>query len=169
MSETEEQKPVPEEPIEESVAETPQQETAEGDSQEDSLLIDLKRVSAEYANYRKRVERDRELIMDISVEGVVKDLLPILDDIDRARAADDVSEGSAVDIIFQKLEEAIQNRSVVKFGKPGDEFDPKLHEALTQVPTEGVTQPVLLEVILPGYLRGERLIRAASVVVAVQK
>lgn len=170
MSETEEQQPAADEPIEEELMEeTPQEETPEGDSLADSLLNDLKRVSAEYANYRKRVERDRELTIDLAVEGVLGDFLPILDDIDRARAAEDVVEGSAVAIIFQKLEEIIKDRGVEKFGVAGDSFDPKLHEALTQVPTDGVTEPVLLDVILPGYLRGERLIRAARVVVAVQK
>ncbi|MBX3312107.1 MAG: nucleotide exchange factor GrpE [Microbacteriaceae bacterium] len=169
MSETEEQQAAPDEPIEELVEETPQEETPEGGSLADSLLNDLKRVSAEYANYRKRVERDREITIDFAVDGTIRDLLPILDDIDRARAAEDVVEGSAVAIIFQKLEEVIRDRGVEKFGVPGDEFDPKLHEALTQVPTEGVTEPILLDVILPGYLRGERLIRAARVVVAVEK
>jgi molecular chaperone GrpE len=169
MSETEEQQAAPDEPIEELVEETPQEETPEGDSLADSLLNDLKRVSAEYANYRKRVERDREITIDFAVDGAIRDLLPILDDIDRARAAEDVVEGSAVAIIFQKLEEVIRDRGVEKFGVSGDEFDPKLHEALTQVPTEGVTEPILLDVILPGYLRGERLIRAARVVVAVEK
>jgi molecular chaperone GrpE len=130
------------------------------------ILGDLKRVQAEFANYRKRVERDREATRDANVAEVVKALLPVLDDLALAETHGDLAEGPMV-VIAQKFRASLEKFGLVTIGEKGDVFDPNLHEALVQLPTPDVTVNTVADVIAPGYKIGERLLRPAKVAVSV--
>jgi molecular chaperone GrpE len=130
------------------------------------ILGDLKRVQAEFANYRKRVERDREATRELNIAEVVKALLPVLDDLSLAEAHGDLTEGPMV-VIVQKLRSGLDKFGLTSVGAKGDVFDPNLHEALVQLPTPDVTVNTVADVIAPGYKIGERLLRPAKVAVAV--
>jgi molecular chaperone GrpE len=130
----------------------------------DERLKDLQRVSAEYANYRKRVERDRGLVAEQSVGSVILALLPILDDIDRAREHGDVTGPFAA--VADQLGTALGKFGLIGFGEKGDSFDPTRHEAVAHETSADVTEPTCVSVMRRGYLLGERLLRAALVAVA---
>jgi molecular chaperone GrpE len=145
--------------------ETPAESTTAAD-QESELLTDLKRVQAEFVNYRKRVDRDRETGRELAIAEVVKSLLPVLDDLDRAEAHGDLSDGPMV-VIAQKLRGSLEKFGLTSVGEKGDVFDPHLHEALVQLPTADVTVNTVADVVARGYLLGERLLRPAKVAVSV--
>ncbi|HEY0258938.1 MAG TPA: nucleotide exchange factor GrpE [Lacisediminihabitans sp.] len=130
------------------------------------ILGDLKRVQAEFANYRKRVERDREANRELNIAEVVKALLPVLDDLALAEAHGDLAEGP-MSVIAQKLRASLEKFGLTPIGAKGDVFDPHLHEALVQLPTPDVTVNTVADVVAPGYLLGERLLRPAKVAVSV--
>ncbi|MCU1514833.1 MAG: nucleotide exchange factor GrpE [Microbacteriaceae bacterium] len=130
------------------------------------ILGDLKRVQAEFANYRKRVERDREATRELNIAEVVKALLPVLDDLALAEAHGDLADGPMA-VIAQKLRSGLEKFGLTQVGAKGDIFDPNLHEALVQLPTPGITVNTVADVVAPGYLLGERLLRPAKVAVAV--
>jgi molecular chaperone GrpE len=141
---------------------------AEEDSMAATLLADLQRLQAEYVNYKKRVDRDRELIRTNAVSSVVESLLPVLDDIYLAREAGDLDAGPFA-AIAEKLEDILERHGIVRVGKVGDEFDPNVHEAMMHVEAEvpeGATTTTVVQVFQPGYRNGERLVRAARVSVA---
>ena len=127
------------------------------------LTNDIKRVQAEYANYRKRVERDRVAVREMATAQVVGDLLPILDDVGRAREHDELNGG--LKAVGESLEALVGKLGLEKYGEKDDEFDPNLHEALTLVPVPGITAQTVIEVFQPGYRIGERILRPARVVV----
>jgi molecular chaperone GrpE len=128
------------------------------------LTDDLKRLSAEYANYRRRVERDREA-MTVNAAGVVlSGLLPVLDDIERARSHGDL-EGS-FKAVGEAVEKVVATLGLTSYGEPGEPFDPNVHEALVSQPSAEVTEPSVAEVYARGYRLGDRVLRAAQVVVA---
>lgn len=129
-------------------------------------LADLQRLQAEYVNYRKRVERDREANRIQTVADVVASLLPVLDDLDRAEAHGDLEEGSPFALIAQKLRATLERTGLERVGAKDDEFDPNLHEAIAQMPSD-VEVMTVLDVHLVGYRIGEKLVRAAQVAVAV--
>ena len=130
------------------------------------ILNDLKRVQAEFANYRKRVERDREANREANIAEVVKSLLPVFDDLSLAEAHGDLAEGPMV-VIVAKLRASLEKFGLTVVGEKGDVFDPHQHEALVQLPTPGVTVNTFADVIAPGYKLGERLLRPAKFAVAV--
>ena len=130
-------------------------------------LEDLQRVTAEYANYRKRTEANRELERERAVGDTVKALLPVLDDIDRADKHGDLVEGSPLLAIASKLRSVIERLGLSPYGAAGDVFDPNLHEAVLQQPTADVTVDTVLDVVETGYLLGNTQVRVAKVVVAV--
>ena len=141
---------------------------AEEDTMAATLLADLQRLQAEYVNYKKRVDRDRELIRHSAVGGVVESLLPVLDDIHSAREAGAL-EGGPFASIAEKLEAILGRFGVERVGASGEEFDPNVHEALMHVEAdlpEGATGTTVVQVIQPGYRIGDRLVRAARVSVA---
>ncbi|MDA8369158.1 MAG: nucleotide exchange factor GrpE [Nocardiopsaceae bacterium] len=127
---------------------------------------DLKRLQAEYANYRKRVDRDRTAVREQETARVVSELLPILDDIGRAREHNELNGGFKS--VGEALEALATKLGLQKYGEKGDEFDPTVHEALTLVPSPDpeITVQSVIEVFQPGYLIGERVLRPARVVVA---
>jgi len=133
-------------------------------SELDERLRDLQRVSAEYANYRKRVERDRNLVVEQAVGAVLTAVLPILDDVDRAREHGDLTGPFAA--VAEQLTTALGKLGLTAFGEKGDPFDPTRHEAVTHETSADVTEPTCVSVMRRGYLLGERLLRPAMVAVA---
>ena len=125
---------------------------------------DLQRVQAEYANYRKRVDRDRTAVREIALAGVLTELLPVLDDIGRARDHEELTGGFKA--VADALESAVSKLGLVTFGKPGEAFDPNIHEALMHSYSADVTEPTCVQVLQPGYKVGERILRPARVAVA---
>ncbi|HSU74461.1 MAG TPA: nucleotide exchange factor GrpE [Terrabacter sp.] len=141
---------------------------AEEESMAATLLADLQRLQAEYVNYKKRVDRDREVIRHTAVGSVVESLLPVLDDIHMARQAGDLASGPFASIA-DKLEATLGRYGVERLGEAGQEFDPNVHEALMHVEAElpeGATETTVVQVLQPGYRIGDRLVRAARVSVA---
>ncbi|WP_404444431.1 nucleotide exchange factor GrpE [Microbacterium marinum] len=134
---------------------------------EHDLLLDLKRVQAEYANYRRRTEEQREVEAARAKGSVAKNLLPVLDDLDRAEKHGDLAEGSALAAIADKLRGVVARLGVERYAEAGDAFDPQQHEAIFQAPTPGTTEATILEVVEVGYRLGEIELRPAKVVVAV--
>lgn len=128
------------------------------------LTADLQRVHAEYANYRKRVERDRELIRTTAVGGVLGELLSVLDDIERARQHGEL-EG-AFKSVGESLESTTTRIGLEKFGAAGELFDPNVHEALTHEASDEVSEPTVVAVYQPGYRYADRVLRPARVAVA---
>ncbi len=128
------------------------------------VTADLQRVHAEYANYRKRVDRDRELVRDQAVAGTLGELLPVLDDVGRARDHGEL-EG-AFKAVGEALEATVSRLGLERFGAVGDAFDPTLHEALTHEHRDDVDEPVCVAVYQPGYAFGGRVVRPARVGVA---
>jgi len=125
---------------------------------------DLQRLQAEYANYRKRVERDKALARQQGVESVVRELMPVWDAIAQAANHDELSGGfKLVATEFQRLAEKL---GLTVFGEVGDEFDPNLHDALMQLPTADVEPGHLAQVIQLGYRLGDTVLRPARVAVA---
>jgi molecular chaperone GrpE len=147
-------------PAEESVAQGVGAEEAE------ELRNDLRRLQAEYVNYRKRVERDRAVAGEMAVIGVLNSLLPVLDDVDAARQHGDLADGPFA-AIAAKLENALKTYGLSRIDETGVEFDPTIHEALIQQPGEDIEVDTVSQVLRSGYKSGERVLRAAQVIVAV--
>jgi len=122
---------------------------------------DLQRLQAEYANYRKRVERDRVTVRDMAVRDVLVALLPILDDIDRARSHDDLT--GAFKSVADQLDVTLTKIGLEAFGEVGDTFDPAVHEAVTHTESDEVTEPTATLIMRRGYRHADRLVRAAMV------
>ncbi|MBA3742070.1 nucleotide exchange factor GrpE [Sporichthya sp.] len=125
---------------------------------------DLQRLQAEYANYRKRVERDRDAVRELAVIGALSGLLPVLDDIGRARDHGELVGGFKV--VAESLEATLNKLGLQTYGVDGDLFDPNVHEALMHEFSAEVTEPTCVAVLQPGYRVGERVVRPARVKVA---
>ena len=134
---------------------------------ESTLLLDLKRLQAEYANYRRRTEDQREREIERAKGEAVKGLLPVLDDLDRAEKHGDLEAGTPFSAIAEKVRGVAEKLGVTSYGTAGEAFDPQQHEAIFQAPTPGVTVPTILEVVETGYRLGSVELRPAKVVVAV--
>ena len=128
------------------------------------LTADLQRVHAEYANYRKRIERDRETMQQMAVASALLELLPVLDDIERAREHDELN--GAFRTVGEGLESVLAKLGLEKIGASGQEFDPTVHEALTSEKSDDVSTPTVTTVYQPGYRFGDRVLRPARVAVA---
>ncbi len=128
------------------------------------LTADLQRLQAEFANYRKRVERDREAARDLVVANTLAELLPVLDDIGRARTHGELEGGFKS--VGEALESTVSRLGLKPFGEPGDEFDPMRHEAIAHEFSSEVTSSTCASVFQPGYEFAGRVIRAAIVSVA---
>jgi len=128
---------------------------------------DLQRVTAEYANYRRRVERDRLVAAEQATAALLAALLPVLDDIERARQHGDLT--GAFRAVADTLQASLSRLGLVALGAPGEAFDPALHEAVTSTPADPDApseQPTVSGVMRPGYRLGERLLRPAMVAVS---
>jgi molecular chaperone GrpE len=125
---------------------------------------DLQRLQAEYANYRKRVDRDRGTVRELAVSNVLSELLPSLDAVGQARQHDELS--GAFKSVADSLESATSKLGLATYGEKGDPFDPKIHEALTHTYSPDVTEVTCVEIFQPGYTVGDRILRPARVAVA---
>lgn len=132
-------------------------------------LADLQRLQAEYVNYRKRVDRDRDVARDTAIAGVLEALLPVLDDVHLARQHGDLGEGTPFAAIADKLESTLARFGLARYGEPGETFDPTVHEALVHTQAElaaGTTDTTVVQILQPGYRAKERVLRPARVAVA---
>lgn len=143
----------------------------------DSLLAaerleEMRRMQAEFVNFRNRTQRERELDKGRATGAVVESLLPVLDDLHSAREHGDLTEGSPFAAIADKLEQALGRFGVERVGAVGDVFDPNVHEALMHLPAEqaqlpeGTTEMTVVQVMQPGFKVGDQVVRAARVAVA---
>lgn len=125
---------------------------------------DLQRLQAEYQNYRRRVERDRVTVKEIAVAGLLSELLPVLDDVGRAREHGELVGGFKS--VAESLETVVAKLGLQQFGKEGEPFDPTIHEALMHSYAPDITEDTCVAILQPGYRIGERTIRPARVAVA---
>ncbi len=139
-------------------------ENQDSGSKEAELIEDLRRLQAEFVNYKMRVERDRDLSRNNAIAEVLRSLLPALDDLSRAEAHGDL-EGSPFAAVVTKLRASVEKFGLQAFGAKGDKFDPALHNALVQTPNADVNDTVIAEVIEAGYQIGDRIVRPAMVAV----
>jgi molecular chaperone GrpE len=131
------------------------------------MRSDMLRAQAELVNFRTRVERDRAANRDAVIAEVIRSLLPALDDLSRAEAHGDLVEGAPMTIVAQKLRGAFDKYGLKQIGEKGEPFDPAFHEAVVQLPSPDVTVNTIADVIEPGYVLGDRLVRPAKVAVSV--
>jgi molecular chaperone GrpE len=127
------------------------------------LTADLQRITAEYANYRKRVDRDKELFRELSTATVLEQLIPILDDISRAKEFGDLT--GTFSTVADALNTVVKRLGLQQFGEVDETFDPIVHEALSTMEDESVTEQKIATVAQVGYKVGERILRPARVVV----
>jgi len=139
-------------------------EAADDSGQVAELTADLQRLSAEYANYRRRIDRDRLASAELATAAVLQSLLPVLDDIDLARQHDDLTGAFAA--VAEQLAGTLAKAGLTGFGEVGDHFDPNRHEAVMYSVSADVDQPTCVVIMRRGYALGERLLRPAMVAVA---
>jgi molecular chaperone GrpE len=125
---------------------------------------DLQRLQAEYLNYKRRVDRDRELVRENATFAALAPIVEVLDTIDRAREHGDLDPGFQA--VADQLERVVGQAGLVRFGKPGDPFDPQLHEALSHIGEDPEVEVTTAKVVAKaGYRFGDRVVRAAQVLV----
>jgi molecular chaperone GrpE len=141
---------------------------AEAEARTSEFRDSWMRSQAEFQNYKKRLERDNELTY-ISMKGdIVKKVLPVLDDLERAlqnRPADN-SWSNGIELIARKLQNVLDSEGIQRIEAEGMEFDPNFHEAISHEPSDGVKSGFVIAVVQNGYMLGERVIRPALVRVA---
>ena len=128
-----------------------------------ALTEDLQRLQAEYANYRKRVERDRALSAEVAISSVLLEFLAILDDLDRAGAHNELSGGFKA--VADQVIAATSKLGLEKFGDAPSAFDPNIHDALMHETSADVSETTVTKILQPGYKYKERILRPARVVV----
>ena len=151
--------------VDENVDSTESQENTQEStkSPEEVLTEDLQRLQADYSNYRKRVDRDRAVAYELAVASVLNELLPILDDLDRARTHGELEGGFKS--VADQIENAVTKIGLVKFGEAGTLFDPQIHEALMHLTSSEVNEVTATEILQKGYKYKERVLRPARVTV----
>jgi molecular chaperone GrpE len=139
------------------------------EAERDERVNDLKRVAADFENYRKRVARDQESLVARAHERLVKELLPVLDDLERALAAAEEHEEAKLEegvrLVHQELQAALKREGLAEIETNG-RFDPHVHEALLSQPSSDQAEGTVIEVVQKGYRLGDRVVRPARVVVA---
>lgn len=155
-----------EEPISTAEDEAAEAETPEQALQRelDERTDDLKRLNAEYTNYRRRSDRERQSVSESAKASVLSALLPILDDLELAKQHGDLEEGSPLEKFGSKFRETLKGQNLVTFGEPGEAFDPEIHEAVQDLSSGG--EQVVGTVLRKGYKVGDRLVRNAMVIIA---
>ena len=128
-----------------------------------TLTSDLQRLQAEYANYRKRVDRDRQLTSELAFAAVLSELLPVLDDLDRAGEHGELTGGFKA--VADRINSIVEKLGLSKFSDAPVAFNPEIHEALTHETSTEVTEPTATKILQPGYKFKDRVIRAARVAV----
>jgi molecular chaperone GrpE len=126
-----------------------------------ALTSDLQRLQAEYANYRKRVERDRSLAHEMAIGAVLTELLALLDDVDRAEQHGELTGGFKA--VADQLNSIVSRIGLEKYGTEGEAFDPQIHEALMHETSADVAVPTASKILQPGYKFKERILRPARV------
>ena len=127
------------------------------------LTSDLQRLQAEYANYKKRVERDRALSHELAIGSVLAEFLSVLDDIDRAESHGELSGGFKA--VADQINTVTARIGLEKYGTEGEAFDPNIHEALMHDTSADVAVPTASKILQPGYKFKERILRPARVTV----
>jgi molecular chaperone GrpE len=145
------------------VLDAPPNQEAELKAQLDERTADLQRLQAEYANYRKRIDRDREVVVNTAKASVAAELLSVLDDIERASQHGDLT--GAFKAVADKLVATLERTGLEAFGHGGETFDPSVHEAVQHDTSPDVTGPTVTAVLRRGYRFGDRVLRAALVAV----
>jgi len=165
------------EPMESDVAETASAVSAEVEddslakieAERDEYLADLQRIAAEYENFRKRAARDQERLVAHAHERLVRELLPVLDDLERTlEAAERHEEAALVDgvrLVERSLRKALEKEGLAEIATDAG-FDPHVHEALLTKPEDGAEPGSVLEVVQRGYRLGDKVVRPARVIVA---
>ena len=125
---------------------------------------DLQRLQAEYVNYKRRVDRDRDVARTGGIEAVLKDLLSVLDDLRSAREHGELT--GAFKAVGDEIERVTGKYGLTAFGEKGDPFNPHIHEALLHAHADGVDGPTCVEILQPGYKVGDKILRPARVAVA---
>ena len=128
-----------------------------------TLTADLQRVQAEYANYRKRVDRDRTATTEFAFASVLIELLPVLDDLERAAEHGELTGGFKA--VADRINTTVEKLGLTKFADAPVAFNPEIHEALMHETSTQVTEPTASKILQPGYKFKERVIRPARVVV----
>jgi molecular chaperone GrpE len=149
-------------PQESSVSSTERAPHSEQEA-ENEFLQDLKRVQADFENYRKRVMRDQANIADRAAARLIEQLLPVLDNFERAIAHGEGGEGVA--LVFKEFKDALEREGVSEIPAEGAEFDPNVHEAVDARDVDGLEVPTVVEVHRRGYALKDQLLRPAMVVV----
>jgi molecular chaperone GrpE len=150
--------PVPEE------QETPAPRAGEPAAEPGAEPNDLQRLQAEFVNYKRRVERDRERIVENAMYAALAPIVEVLDTVDRAREHGDLDPGFQA--VADQLERVVAGVGLAKFGAPGDPFDPTIHEALSHIGEDPEVEVTTCKVVAKaGYRIGERVVRAAQVLV----
>ena len=144
-------------------SESQQQPETSTKSAEEVLTEDLQRLQADYSNYRKRVDRDRAVAHELAVASVLNELLPIIDDLDRARTHGELEGGFKS--VADQIENAVTKIGLVKFGEAGTPFDPQIHEALMHLTSSEVSEVTATEILQKGYKYKDRVLRPARVTV----
>ncbi len=128
----------------------------------------LMRTAAEFDNFKKRTEREKASVAEFAKAGLIKQLLPILDNIDRAAASEKESADyiKGIEMIVKQFEAIVSNLNIEEIAKEGDTFDPNFHEAVMHIEDESFGENVIVQVLQKGYKIGDTVIRAAMVKVA---
>ena len=164
-------------PEEEQTVETPKKEKKKSKkeieletlkAQLEAKNDQLMRTAAEFDNFKKRTEREKTSIAEFAKAGLIKQLLPILDNIDRAAVADhdSVDYIKGIEMIVKQFEAIASNLDIEEIAKPGDQFDPNFHEAVMHIEDDSLGENTIAEVLQKGYKIGDTVIRAAMVKVA---
>jgi molecular chaperone GrpE len=146
-------------------------EQADVQRQRDEYYDLLLRKQAEFDNYRKRIERDRQSLSEAAAAGMIEELLPVIDDLDRALAAEAVGESAqayrlGVELIYRQLGDILRKRGVRAIEALGADFDPHYHQAVSYEPADGRRDGEVIEEFQRGYMLGDRLLRPSMVKVA---
>ena len=128
-----------------------------------ALTEDLQRLQAEFANYRKRIERDRSLASDLAISSVLFEFLAILDDLDRAESHGELSGGFKA--VAEQINATMTKLGLEKYGSAPEAFDPNIHEALLHETSSEVRETTVSKILQPGYKYKQRILRPARVVV----
>lgn len=148
----------------ESPVDAVEDEFAGAQRQVTELTADLQRLQAEYVNYKRRVDRDRELVRENATYAALTPIIEVLDTIDRAREHEPLEGGFKA--VAEQLERVVTGLGLVKFGAVGDAFDPTIHEALSHIGTDPEVEVTTCKVVAKaGYKIGDRVVRAAQVLV----
>ncbi|MEV5750078.1 nucleotide exchange factor GrpE [Actinoallomurus sp. NPDC052308] len=156
--------PAPESPTAKAPSGADADKAAKLEKELSERTADLQRLQAEYSNYRKRVDRDRAAVREQALAYVLGELLPVLDDIGRAREHEELTGGFKQ--IAESLEGIVGKLGLESFGEAGEPFDPNVHEALMHSYSDEVTEPTAVQILQSGYRIGERTLRPARVAVA---